>query len=76
MGHNHIWAHAQVRNKSDRADVSTDFNFDSTGASLMESSCSSCAVTQDRSAYWTPPLYFLDDNGTYTLVPQVGGMTV
>ena len=43
----------------------------------MASNCTSCSITQDRSAYWTPALYFEhDDNVTYTLVPQVGGMTV
>jgi hypothetical protein len=31
-------------------------------------------VTQDKSAYWTPAMYFQHANGTYELVPQVGGM--
>ncbi|KAE8147040.1 hypothetical protein BDV25DRAFT_41151 [Aspergillus avenaceus] len=42
--------------------------------SLRDSSCTSCAVKQDRSAYWTPAVYFLHDNGTSELVDQVGGM--
>lgn len=41
---------------------------------LLSSSCTSCEVTQDKSAYWTPPVYFLYPNGTSVVVPQVGGM--
>ncbi|KAJ5688885.1 hypothetical protein N7462_003277, partial [Penicillium macrosclerotiorum] len=41
---------------------------------LLESSCTSCAVTQDLSAYWTPALYFMHTNGSAELVEQVGGM--
>ncbi|KAI9870312.1 MAG: hypothetical protein M1830_004385 [Pleopsidium flavum] len=31
-------------------------------------------VTQDKSAYWTPALYFVDGNGKAELVENVGGM--
>ncbi|KAJ4412131.1 hypothetical protein N0V85_003713 [Neurospora sp. IMI 360204] len=41
---------------------------------LMNGDCTSCAVTQDKSAYWTPSLYFQHANGSYELVQQVGGM--
>jgi hypothetical protein len=41
---------------------------------LRESSCTSCAVTQDLSAYWTPALYFMHTNGSAELVEEVGGM--
>lgn len=40
----------------------------------MSSSCTSCAITQDMSAYWSPALYFVYPNGTAELVEQVGGM--
>lgn len=43
-------------------------------ASLKDSECTSCAVTQDKSAYWTPALYFMHENGDTELVQQVGGM--
>ncbi|OJD33503.1 wsc domain-containing protein [Diplodia corticola] len=43
-------------------------------AELLESSCTSCQVTQDNSAYWTPSLHFMYPNGTTVVVPQVGGM--
>ena len=41
---------------------------------LIASSCTSCQVTQDKSAYWTPALYFQSSSGDFTLVEQVGGM--
>ncbi|KAE8384781.1 hypothetical protein BDV23DRAFT_188874 [Aspergillus alliaceus] len=50
------------------------FSMSSDMVSLRDSSCTSCAVTQDRSAYWTPALYFVHENGDSELVPQVGGM--
>lgn len=50
------------------------FALDSDGDSLKTGDCTSCAVTQDKSAYWTPALYFMHDNGTASLVPEVGGM--
>ena len=46
----------------------------STEQTLRESSCTSCAVTQDMSAYWTPALYFMHTNGSAELVEEVGGM--
>ena len=43
--------------------------------SLVESNCTSCAATQDKSAYWTPIPYFKDDStGEYEAVANVGGM--
>jgi hypothetical protein len=39
-----------------------------------EGACTSCAVTQDKSAYWTPALYFVYSNGSSVIVPQVGGL--
>ena len=42
--------------------------------SLLGSSCTSCAVAQDKSAYWTPALYFMHTNGSAELVEEVGGM--
>ncbi|KAK1825341.1 hypothetical protein LTR12_000142 [Friedmanniomyces endolithicus] len=37
-------------------------------------SCTSCEVTQDHSAYWTPSMHFLYSNGNSVMVQQVGGM--
>ncbi|RPA86979.1 WSC domain-containing protein [Ascobolus immersus RN42] len=38
-----------------------------------KATCSTCRVEQDRSAYWTPNLWFKAQNGSFTPVPQVGG---
>ncbi|KAI9852480.1 MAG: hypothetical protein M1838_000574 [Thelocarpon superellum] len=54
----------------------SNFGMDSTYDDLRASECTSCSVTQDRSAYWTPALYFLGSNGEYQLVTQVGGTLV
>ena len=52
-----------------------NFGFSTTGEDLMKSSCTSCAVTQDHSAYWTPALYFIHaDTGKAELVWEEGGM--
>jgi hypothetical protein len=41
----------------------------------MAGDCTSCEVTQDKSAYWTPAFYFQDAaTGQFELVEQVGGM--
>ena len=54
-----------------------DIGMNSTSADLMDSydsSCTSCGVKEDHSAYWTPALYFQYSNGTNVMVDQVGGM--
>jgi len=44
---------------------------------LLAGSCTSCQVSQDKSAYWHPALYFEDaSTGQYELVNQVGGLSV
>lgn len=43
--------------------------------SLIDANCTSCAVTEDKSAYWTPIPYFKDaSTGEFTAVGNVGGM--
>ncbi|KAK6954145.1 hypothetical protein Daesc_004107 [Daldinia eschscholtzii] len=54
---------------------SSGFSLSATYDELRQGSCSSCAVKQDKSAYWTPALYFQDsDTKQFEIVPQVGGM--
>ncbi|KAJ6789037.1 hypothetical protein PWT90_10987 [Aphanocladium album] len=66
---NDVSAHAHVLHGS------SGLSSTSTGADLKAGSCTSCRVTQDKSAYWSPSLYFQDsDTGKFELVPQVGGM--
>jgi hypothetical protein len=50
------------------------FSMSSTYDELHGSSCTSCRVTEDKSAYWTPSLNFIHENGTMQIVNQVGGM--
>ncbi|ELR05829.1 hypothetical protein VC83_08801 [Pseudogymnoascus destructans] len=54
---------------------SSGFTTTSGSDELLAGDCTSCAVTEDKSAYWTPPMYFKDAaTGQYKLVQQVGGM--
>ena len=51
------------------------FGMDADYDALFGGNCSSCIVKQDKSAYWTPILYFKDSTtGEFEMVPQVGGM--
>lgn len=52
----------------------TGFGASTDYAALRAGDCTSCQVEQDKSAYWTPSLYFEASDGTFTLVNQVGGM--
>ncbi|KAK0635356.1 hypothetical protein B0T17DRAFT_485782 [Bombardia bombarda] len=54
--------------------ASSGFSEKATYDDLVNAECTSCAVTQDKSAYWAPALYFNHANGTYQAVEQVGGM--
>ncbi|GAB7351152.1 hypothetical protein MBLNU459_g1605t1 [Dothideomycetes sp. NU459] len=51
-----------------------NFGMSSTPYDLVDSDCTSCEVTQDKSAYWTPSLHFMYPNGSSVMVEQVGGM--
>ncbi|KAI1485875.1 hypothetical protein F5X96DRAFT_290900 [Biscogniauxia mediterranea] len=54
---------------------SSGFGMDADYDALFGGNCSSCIVKQDKSAYWTPILYFKDSTtGEFEMVPQVGGM--
>jgi hypothetical protein len=41
---------------------------------LRKSDCTSCQFDDDKSAYWTPSLHFVHENGKTEIVPQIGGM--
>lgn len=54
---------------------STGFSSTADYDSLVASDCTSCAVTADKSSYWTPyPLFRDNDTGEYEAVANVGGM--
>ncbi|ORY92817.1 hypothetical protein BCR35DRAFT_349137 [Leucosporidium creatinivorum] len=51
----------------------SNFDLSSTFETLRESTCTSCLVKQDMSAYWTPQMYFQWANGSFTDVEQTSG---
>ncbi|KAI9647742.1 hypothetical protein NHQ30_004128 [Ciborinia camelliae] len=64
-----ISAHAHSIHGSSGFGESADYD------SLLAGECTSCQVSQDKSAYWTPSLYFKNAaTGKFQLVQQVGGM--
>jgi hypothetical protein len=52
-----------------------DINQGAGYADLQLSTCSSCEIQEDKSAYWTPQLYFSHENGSFEEVPNFG-MTI
>lgn len=55
--------------------MATGFTVTSFFDELESGNCTSCRVTQDKSAYWHPQLYFRDDHtGEYEEVDPLGGM--
>jgi len=57
--------------------ITFDLGFSETSdhADLLAGECTSCQVAEDKSAYWTPALYFQNAaTGEFQLVQQVGGM--
>jgi hypothetical protein len=69
-------AHSTFRMGLDsrRLILTLDLDFSSSYEGLVQSNCTTCAVLEDMSAYWTPPLMFSHTNGTIEIVPQIGGM--
>ncbi|GAA5993426.1 hypothetical protein JCM10908_002183 [Rhodotorula pacifica] len=51
----------------------SNFALNSTYDDMVASECTSCRAKADKSAYWTPQLYFAWANGSFSSVPQVGG---
>lgn len=54
--------------------VPTDIGVNSTYTSLFNSECTSCEVGKDKSAYWTPNLYYQHPNGSFEEVPHSGSV--
>lgn len=52
------------------------FGFSMDYAQTQASTCSTCTVQKDLSNYWIPNLWYAGENGTFTSVPQVGGVLV
>ncbi|KAI9462049.1 WSC domain-containing protein [Russula earlei] len=51
---------------------SNAIGFDTTFADLQHSDCSTCKVTDDKSAYWIPHMYYQFANGSFRAVPHDG----
>ncbi|KAH8731733.1 hypothetical protein GQ44DRAFT_603215 [Phaeosphaeriaceae sp. PMI808] len=52
----------------------SNFAETTTYTDLRESDCTSCQFKDDKSAYWTPSLHFIHEDGQVEIVPQIGGM--
>lgn len=56
-------------------DSGTGLSIEATNDDLKNGNCTSCAVSQDKSGYWFPALYFQDDKTQkFEMVEQVGGL--
>ncbi|KAF9885417.1 hypothetical protein FE257_012939 [Aspergillus nanangensis] len=53
---------------------SSGFSMSSDASALLAGDCTSCGVRQDKSAYWAPALYFIDEDGDAEMVDEVGGL--
>ncbi|KAF2157675.1 WSC-domain-containing protein [Myriangium duriaei CBS 260.36] len=52
----------------------SNIGINSTYQSLVNSQCTSCEITADKSAYWTPNLYYQHPNGSFESVPHNGAV--
>ncbi|KAL8771573.1 MAG: hypothetical protein Q9209_003016 [Squamulea sp. 1 TL-2023] len=50
----------------------SNVNAQSTYQTLLQAPCSSCEIQDDKSAYWTPSLYYQHSNGSFEEVPNNG----
>ena len=51
-----------------------DIGINSTADSMTNSECTSCEINADKSAYWSPTLYYRYPNGSFLEVPHNGGV--
>lgn len=51
-----------------------DIGVNATYESLVNSACTSCEIGADKSAYWTPLLYYQYPNGSFLEVPHGGSV--
>lgn len=66
---------SNIKSAVAQADLGTDLDFESTGETLSASNCTNSILTQDKSAYWAPWLYFQHENGTLESVTLALGLT-
>ena len=57
-----------------QTDPKTGVSPSATTDDLLNGDCTSCEIAQDKSAYWSPQMYFYDsDEDSYEAVPEVQG---
>lgn len=54
--------------------TTADIGVNATFSSLLNSACTSCEIQADKSAYWTPQLYYSYENGSVIAVPHDGSV--
>ncbi|KAH8902429.1 WSC-domain-containing protein, partial [Coniochaeta sp. PMI_546] len=70
-----VVSYGNIANHVHKIAGASNIGIDSSYTSLQQSECTSCTIQADKSAYWTPALYYLHADGTYEEVPNTG-MTV
>ena len=54
--------------------IHVDIGINATADSMTNSECTSCEINADKSAYWSPTLYYRYPNGSFLEVPHDGGV--
>lgn len=67
-----IIAPGNVAGHTHKISGASNFGMSSTFDSLQASRCTSCEIQDDKSAYWTPQLFYQHANGTFQMVPNGG----
>ncbi|OIW32843.1 WSC-domain-containing protein, partial [Coniochaeta ligniaria NRRL 30616] len=67
-----VISYGAVSNHVHKIAGASNIGLSSTYASLQQSECTSCTIQADKSAYWSPALYYQHADGTYEEVPNSG----
>lgn len=67
-----VISYGTVSNHVHKIAGASNIGISSTYDSLQQSECTSCTIQADKSAYWTPALYYLHADGTYEEVSNTG----
>ncbi|KAM5343324.1 hypothetical protein ACJ41O_014290 [Fusarium nematophilum] len=62
----------RVAGHAHKVSGASNFGVTNTYEDLQASLCTSCEVQTDKSAYWTPQLFYQHGNGTFEMVPNGG----
>lgn len=67
-----VVSYGSVANHVHKIAGASNIGISSTYDSLQKADCTSCTIQADKSAYWTPALYYQHANGMYEEVPNTG----